>query len=144
MKTNLKLNASIIGVLFLLLSISVNAQSRNALEVNIPFEFTVAGDVFEAGDYVIERLNPQKESMLILKAADGDGKKVFLTHKVKAEEAVDSPNLVFVKIDETFFLSQIWSSPNGNGLELLKSKKERKREKLAKVKKERITVLAKN
>lgn len=144
MKTNLKLHATIIGIIFILLSISVNAQSRKTLKVNIPFEFIVAGDVFEAGDYTIERFNPQTSLVLILKAVEGDSKKIFLTNAVKGENIVETPKLVFTKIDDSYFLSQIWDNSTSNGLELLKSKKERKMERLAKPNTEKIMVVGKN
>ncbi len=144
MKSNLKLHAAIIGIIFLLLSISVNAQSRSTMKVNIPFRFIVAGDVFEAGDYTIERFNPQKRSMMILKSVEGDIKKVFLTNSVKAEKIVETSNLVFTKIDDSYFLSQIWADSTNNGFELLKSKQERKMKRLAEVNTEKIMLVGKD
>ncbi len=144
MKTNLKLHAAILGVIFILMSISVNAQSRKTMKVNIPFEFIVAGDVFEAGDYTIERFNPQKRSILILKAVEGNSKKIFLTNGVKAKKVVETPNLVFTKINDSYFLSQIWTNLSKSGLELVKSKQERKMGELGKMNIEKITVIGKN
>lgn len=141
MKTNLKLHAAIIGVIFLLLSISVNAQSRETMKVNIPFEFTVAGDVFEAGDYTIERFNPQQRSVLILKSVDGNSKRILLTNEVKTENIVENAKLVFTKIAGSYFLSQVWVDSGRSGLELVKSKAERKTERLAKLNKEKIMVV---
>lgn len=144
MKKNLKLHAAILGVIFILMSISVNAQSSKTMKINIPFEFIVAGDVFQAGDYTIERFNPQKRSILILKAVEGDNKKIFLTNGVKAKKIVETPNLVFTKINDSYFLSQIWTNLSKSGLEVVKSKQERKLGELGKMNIEKITVIGKN
>ncbi len=144
MKTNLKLQTTVIGIIFLFLSVSVNAQSRGTMKVNIPFEFIVAGDVFEGGDYTIERFNPQNRSILILKSVEGNSKKIFLTNSVEAEKIVETPKLVFTKIDDSYFLSQIWANSTRSGLEVIKSKQERKMERLAKPNAEKIMVVGKN
>ena len=144
MKVSLKSYATVIGIVILLTTISINAQSRGTMKITIPFEFIVAGNTFKAGDYTIKRFNPQNRSILILKAIKGDSKKIFLTHKIISKKSVETPKIVFTKIGSSHFLSQIWSDSTGIGFQVFKGKQERKMERLGEFNREEVMIARKD
>lgn len=140
---NINLNSYVaaIGVIIILLTVSVNAQSEKTMNISVPFEFAIGSQVFEPGEYKIRRLNHQNRSMLVLQDADGNNKKIFLTTKVESRDRVEYPEVAFAKYEDRHFLSEIWTGGTKSGLKVPRSKTERRIEN-ARVKKERIVLRA--
>ncbi|HUE83303.1 MAG TPA: hypothetical protein VMM84_14410, partial [Pyrinomonadaceae bacterium] len=55
---------------------SVQAQSKQAFTVNIPFHFVIENETYNPGEYKIERLNPQNPRMLVLEPVGEKGRKI--------------------------------------------------------------------
>ncbi len=60
-----------IAAVLVLTAASANAQSMQKMTVNIPFEFSVAGTTYEAGEYTFGRFSEQQPMILILKKKNG-------------------------------------------------------------------------
>ena len=114
------------GFLAILAVSSAHAQSGKELTANIPFSFSVGSTTFPAGEYRVERLNPQADpAALAIKSADGRMKRVVLTAPVQADERQEMAKLVFTRYGDQYFLAQVWTAGAKAGLELPKSRSER-------------------
>ena len=131
-----------IAAVLVLTAVSANAQSKQKMTIDIPFEFTVAGETYGAGKYTIGRFNEQEPAMLILKKNDGGVKKLFLTQNVKSKTTVETARIVFSKADGSYSLAEIWTGDMEGGRQVLRSKNEREAERLAKAKQEKIVLAA--
>src|SRR5437763_906398 len=90
---------------------AANAQisQGSVLKLNIPNSFVLNDQTFTAGKYTVERTpsTADSPSLLILRDTKGSGV-IFDTIKSESSEPARSTQLVFDKIDGTYFLSQIW------------------------------------
>jgi hypothetical protein len=110
----------------IVLAMPVCAQSIH-LTGDIPFEFSVHGQIVSAGTYTIEQRGSggsQSEVMVVIDQARTQ-KALFLVQPVTANKAPDQPKLVFTRIQGRYFLSQIWTTDSAQGVQLVKSRVER-------------------
>ncbi len=115
-----------LGLLSIIAVSSAHAQSNNEQQANIPFSFTIAGQIFPAGEYRVTRLNPQSDkAALAIKSVDGRMSRIVLTMPVQSGKPQETAMLVFSRYDDQYFLSQVWMSADNTGLELPKSRSER-------------------
>jgi hypothetical protein len=131
-----------VAAILVLTAVSANAQSRQTITVNIPFEFTVAGETYAAGEYKIGRLNPMEPAMLILKKKKGNEMKIFSTQNLKSKTGVENLSVVFSKSGDSYSLSEIWTGGIGSGRQTIKSKNERKAQQLLKAEQEKVVLKA--
>lgn len=134
----------ILLTLFLVLTaVSVNAQANQKIIVEIPFEFMVVGDKYEAGQYVIERLDAQNDPFtMTLSGANIAEKKVFITQSLQLETAVENVQIVFSKYEDNYFLSEIWTGNTKDGLHIPMGRIERKLERFLKETKQKVEIKA--
>ncbi len=130
------------AAILVLTAVSANAQSRQTMTVNIPFEFSVAGDTYGAGEYTIGRLNPMEPAMLILKKKNGHEMKIFSTQNVKSKTTVGNAQVVFSKAGDSYSLAEIWTGGVESGRERIKNKKERKAQQLTRAQQEKVVLTA--
>lgn len=142
MKRQLKTIGILLTAVLVFMAVSAEAQSRRTMTVNVPFQFEVAGETYEPGEYKIERLNPDKPSVLVLKGAEKKKPAVFLTQKLEAEEIVENPGVTFTQLDDAYFLSEIWTGGSKTGVEVLIGAKKREAEKLTSIKRQKVTLTA--
>lgn len=115
-----------LGLFAILAVSSAQAQSGKEMKASIPFSFTVADKTFPAGEYSIERLNPASDkAAIVVKSADGRMSRIVLTENIRAAEAPERAGLVFNRYDDQYYLAQVWTAADNNGLELPKSRSER-------------------
>jgi hypothetical protein len=94
------------------------AQS-GAVQVKVPFDFTIGGKTFPAGDY---RINSELHQLRI---QDSQGRNVALALTNDASGAPrDNASVVFNCYDHRCFLSEVWSPAQDSGAEVYKSKAE--------------------
>lgn len=138
----MKNRLAIITVLFtmtlVLTAASTDAQTKRSIKIEIPFEFVVGEDVYAAGEYIIERLNPRNPSVLILKNGAADGKKILLTQRIESKNGLKDTKIVFSKYDNVYFLSEIWRGGTRNGLRVIYGKSEDNSVRIAKAEPEKI------
>ena len=112
------------------LSASAKAQSLgNRIKANIPFDFTVAGKKFAAGQYSIVRANPTAgDQVLRVSSADDRSRVLPATIPVTTLDAKDKSTLVFHRIGDEYFLAQVWLAGATTGRAFIKSRRERQLE----------------
>jgi hypothetical protein len=85
---------------------AVKAQVLDQIEVNIPYEFVVAGKTHPAGTYRVKRVNVTDPGFLILSSLETRGTAVF--HAIGVENRHGDKNKVsFLHVGDQHFLSKI-------------------------------------
>jgi hypothetical protein len=112
--------------------IVANAQidSDSRIEANVPFAFVVGKTTLPAGKYEIKGIDDNTPGVLELRSANGRKTIVFETDaaRTRDDEPATKTELVFDKIGDKYFLSQVWAEGNGAGSQLVKSKTEKRLE----------------
>jgi hypothetical protein len=113
--------------LFAILAITiVHAQTSNRQTANIPFSFTVADKTFPAGEYTVERVNPESDkAALAIKSLDGRMSRVVLTTSVHANRIQENARFVFNRYGDQYYLAQVWTPADDTGYALPQSRSER-------------------
>ncbi len=93
---------------------------NGALQINIPFDFSVGDKLMKSGEYVIA---PNGDKALTFKSTGGNGSAVTLTNAVISTKG-DGPRLVFHRYGGQYFLTQAWLTHAEKGWELFVSAKE--------------------
>ena len=115
---------------FLALAIApahTHAQTINApATANVPFAFSVGDQSFPAGEYRVERLNPQSNvAIFVIRSADGKRNAMFLTSDSVRKAKGDS-HITFNRYGERYFLASLWRDANPPGSVLRVSRAERR------------------
>lgn len=116
---------AMLGLFFMLAVVSVQAQSRGTLEVNIPFEFQIGNKAFPAGEYSVKQLS---QSSMLIRSANGQKSAIAQTSRIEQNGASDKTSqekLVFHQYGSQYFLAQVWMVNGSDGRELNKTKAER-------------------
>ena len=107
-----------------LLGSAMLAGDYNIEKAKIPFGFRVSETVLPAGDYMVKEVG----SLGTLQIRDEQtGKSIMLMTQSRTTGKNDAPRLVFHRIGDQYFLSQVWM-PGTDGLNLHKSRLEREME----------------
>ena len=104
------------------------AQVVDPIRVEIPFDFTVRQVQLPAGHYTIKRFGSDAEAMEIL----GDGNRqpvLFLVESAQLLREPDRSELIFDRVGDQYFLSEVFEAGNEIGIALPRSRSERKMEK---------------
>ena len=125
MKKKLYSTFAMLGLSLLMAVVSVQAQSRGKLEVNIPFEFQIGSQTLPAGEYSVKRLT---QNSVVVQSADGQQRAIVQMPRaaqanVNAKASLEK--LVFHQYGNQYFLSQVWMVRGSDGRELMKSDAER-------------------
>lgn len=112
--------------------IVANAQIYNtgvALRADVPFTFVVRDTTLPAGKYDIKALD-EMPGVLELRSVNGRTSVVFDTENVetRGDQVMNKGELVFDKIGDKYFLSQVWRAGSDTGSELVKSRFEKRLE----------------
>ncbi len=100
----------VVGFLVLFATFSANAQTGKPLVADIPFDFYVKNQKFEAGKYTIERAAPNSFSAsIIIRQKDGKKSKILmlLPLELKNERGEFSAKLIFNRYGSEYFLSEV-------------------------------------
>ena len=108
---------------------SARAQVTDPIVSDIPFGFTVRDTAFPAGEYTIKRIASVNPGVMQIRSADGTQKMVFLVGSAQANKIPDQTRLIFDRVGDQYFLSEIFEAGNDAGVGLMKSHTERKLEK---------------
>jgi hypothetical protein len=104
------------------------AQVVDTIVADVPFGFIVRDNTLPAGSYTIRRLDSQPGVMEI-RDADGERVLVFLTGSAQAAKEPKQTELIFDRVGDQYFLSEIFEGGNSTGAEVRKSRAERSLEK---------------
>ena len=97
----------------------VNAQST-ILTANVPFAFSIGDKQLPAGAYAVREMG----RATLIQSKDHETSVLGVYAYVEPSKA-DETKLVFNKVDDHYFLAQIWTSARGEGLQIRESKLEK-------------------
>jgi hypothetical protein len=126
-----------LGKLFLALclltiggGVVANAQVSTVpeIEVNVPFDFVVGDTRLPAGKYEIRAIDETSNDVLEIRSVDSRTSVIFETEDAenRGELVKNKTQLVFDKVGDEHFLSQIWVEGSAAGNELAKSRMEKR------------------
>lgn len=126
---NTRLNSILSGLFACALTIgslastqSASAQSETAIaQVNIPFAFQTGAKTMPAGTYQIDR----ESGYLVLLRGPNHASEFLMMHGTSKSRATDHGSVVFDRYGDKYFLRQIWTAGNTDGLECPKSRAEK-------------------
>jgi hypothetical protein len=101
-------------------AISTCYAQQTVLAVKIPFAFHDGNRTLPAGEYRVERVLTGYGSFEQLRQIDGNAVMTVLTMSVESKTGNQSPELVFNRYGQTYFLSQIWMG-DAQGRQVFKS-----------------------
>ena len=113
-----------ISVLIGLSAVSTRAQAGNSFTVKVPFDFSVSGKTFPAGEYMVIRVGVSRDALTMC-SKDGKGSASALTKTIETRDIQNQTRIVFRRYGKQYFLSQVWISGRSTGRELFTSKVER-------------------
>ena len=85
-----------------------SAQSTRRFIVDIPFQFVIAGRALPAGNYSVERIDPAKPNVVLLKNADNGMVRLFITQRIEKDKPSTDSCLMFKVRSGKFQLFQVW------------------------------------
>jgi hypothetical protein len=103
---------------------STRVAQAQELIVNIPFDFVAGNMQMPAGEYSVKTSGPTNSLVLI--ARHESVASAFLnTNAAVASEPQTDSKLIFNRYGKRYFLSQVWTTGNACGRQLLKSAREK-------------------
>jgi hypothetical protein len=125
------------GKLLLMLCLSVvgggvvaNAQDADVsrIEADVPFAFAVGHTELPAGKYNLKRVNDKTPMLLAIQSVNGGPTAIFMTEDVQTrdDQLANQSDLVFDRVGDQYFLSQVWESGSAAGRMLPESKMEKR------------------
>ena len=122
-----------LAVVSFVLSISglttARAQVVDTVEADIPFGFTINDTTLPAGEYSIRRVSPENPGVMVISSKEGHKNVLFVVNSAQAKTEPHKTELIFDRVGDQYFLSEIFESWDVNGVELRKPRSERKLEK---------------
>jgi hypothetical protein len=104
----------------------MDAVSR--IQANVPFDFTVSETRLPAGKYEIRRLDDEVSNILEMRSANGRITVAFTAEDAQRQDdqIASKTELIFDKVGDQYFLSQVWVAGSASGSELPKSRKQKR------------------
>ena len=131
MKRVSKLFLSFCLVMGLGAAMAARAQidSDVTIEANIPHAFMVKDKQLPPGSYMVKVANKSGDlNVLEIRSHDGHTAVLFETESIQVNRAPGTSELVFDKVGDKYFLSQVFLKGDENGNQLAKSKMQRELE----------------
>jgi len=112
-----------IGTLALAMAMVATAYSQMAhrVEAKIPFEFAVSGKVLPDGAYVV---TGDTAGCLTIRSLDGGNAVLALATAARSNVPRTEATMVFDRIGDHYFLTQIWEPGSDGGVQIPRSKME--------------------
>jgi hypothetical protein len=114
----------IVAVSFMASVASANGQSSCMIVADIPFDFNVGGKVLTAGEYTVKAFTANGDALAISNY-ESKTDAIRLTLSIQGSKVPEQAKLVFHRYGQRYFLSEVWSSGERTGRQLLKSREER-------------------
>lgn len=100
----------------------VNAQSRQVIKAQVPFEFIVNGKILPAGECSIEA---RGDGVTYLLVSSGKHSAFVIPNATESSTVPAQPTMVFHRYGDRYFLSSISRQGNNRGFALPASKAEK-------------------
>jgi len=108
----------------LLLAGSAVAQATH-VRGNVPFDFTVGNKTLRAGTYDVRTVDTNGGKMLRLQSEDARTSMIVNSNSAESLKSADKTKLVFNKIRDQYFLTEIWEAGATRGHRMLKGSREK-------------------
>ncbi len=118
----------ILACLILVAPTAVRAQTNRQFVIQIPFDFIVAGRKLPSGKYSVQRSDPTRPNVLMLKRTNNGIVQVFLTQRVEGDDTCPASSLIFKQHGGDFYLLQVWMLGDRNGNQLSLAEKNNRRD----------------
>jgi hypothetical protein len=127
--TKLFLSLCLVVGLGATLTSNAQIQSDATVKANIPHSFVVNNTTLPPGSYTIKVADDYSNlNVLEIRSADGKMNVLVDTEPVNLPRVMSRSELVFERIGDTYFLSQIFLRGDESGNQVLKSKQQRRLE----------------
>lgn len=112
-------------------ALSASAQVVDTIEAMVPFDFTVQDTRFPAGFYSIKRVSSHNPVTMVMRDEEGRNLVLFVTNtahfKGNSEERYPEDSyLIFNRIGNRYFLSEIFEEGSQTGVAIVKSDLEKR------------------
>jgi len=114
--------------LFVLLASASAFAQGDGVEAKIPFDFIAGKKLLPAGDYTIKRGIEDQRDLLLIRGVDNPQAVFIFAEDTRADETPNATDLVFNKVGDEYFLSQVWVAGQDIGREIPKPRAERRLE----------------
>jgi len=103
-------------------------DSDTTIDANIPFQFVVGTTTLPAGKYVIRQVDDSEDmpNVLEIRSANGKVATILDTENTSLNQAPKKTEVIFDRIGNQYFLSQIFVEGENYGVQAIESKMERK------------------
>ncbi len=115
----MKRNLMIVAAVVFSLAVGV-AAAQSPTKVNVPFSFNVNDHAMPAGSYNLSEIRQHTALLAIY-----NGPKMMAIAEYCESAQKQQPKMVFHKIGDRYYLSQIWLTSGNDGLEFPVSKSEK-------------------
>jgi hypothetical protein len=107
---------------------SAQIESDTPIEANIPHAFVVRDTTLPAGKYTVKVADDISLNLLEIRSADGHTAVFFETEDMQPRQMPGKTELVFNKVGDTYFLSEVFMQGDPTGNRLPKSRVEERLE----------------
>jgi hypothetical protein len=125
-----KVLSRITGMLALAFLAAHAVEAQEPVLANIPFAFTAGKMALPAGEYRVQE-SAQGSFMLLIQRTDRSAATFVMSNAVEVNRPQAHSKLVFHRIANRYYLSQIWVEGHSRGRELAPSSKEKQQGLLA-------------
>jgi hypothetical protein len=119
---------SILFSLFVLLAGASTFAQGDGVEAKVPFDFVAGKKLLPAGEYTIKRGIEDQRDFLLIRGVDNQQAVFLFAEDTRANETPKETDLIFNKVGDEYFLSQVWVAGQDIGREIPKPRAERKLE----------------
>ncbi len=112
-----------------LTAVAAQAQIIHGVDASVPFAFTAGSTKLPAGSYVIRVLDIEDPHVLTIADKSGKVEVLINTQAARVDQPPAKTDLVFDKVGDREFLSQIWLEGMRDGYQVEKSRIQLKLEK---------------
>ena len=119
MRRKLLVSLLALGSLYALTGMPAFGMVTSTVRVNVPFSFIVQKTVLPAGRYVITPLDSNDPNILVIRGEDGRRSAIVVTDPVvPTANTPQGAELVFERVGNREYLTQIWESGVDDGNEI--------------------------
>jgi hypothetical protein len=114
------------ALLAMVAAATANAQMPGmVLRATIPFDFSVRGKTFPAGDYEIRRLTDEPGELIISSVNRNRERAAFNTESVEPKGISSKAQIVFHRYGDRYFMFEVFAGGSQTGRELPLTRQER-------------------
>ena len=111
------------------LTTNASGQMIKTTRSNIKFDFQIGDHAYPAGEYQIESISGVSDKIFLIRGVGDTNYKQFIIANHSNAGKTQAPTLVFQKVGENYFLTQMFLESGQGGYSIRPSRRQREREK---------------